>query len=42
MTEEATLDKHFELVNREMGVIKVVTLFILHRIAPSGGGKQSD
>jgi hypothetical protein len=42
MREEATLDKYFELVNREMGFIKILTRFILLRFAPGGGGKQSD
>jgi hypothetical protein len=43
MREEATMEKRFEVVNREKGGIKDVTRFILLRIAPSGGGgKQSD
>jgi len=42
MRGEVALDKHFEVVSRERGSIKVVTRFISLRIAPGGGGKQSD
>jgi hypothetical protein len=42
MRGEATMDKHFEVFNRERGGIKFVTRIILLRIAPVGGGKRSD
>jgi len=42
MRDEATLDKYFEVVDRERGGIRAVTRSVLLSIAPSGGGKQSD
>jgi len=40
MRDEATLDKYFEVVDRERGGIKAVTRFVLLRNLHSGGGKQ--